>query len=51
MNTGKKDERERFIDENLRKVFDETLEQGVPDRFKILLSQLKQQEHDKDSHK
>jgi len=32
------------IDENLRKVFDETLEQGVPDRFKMLLDQLKDQD-------
>lgn len=44
MKTGKNDDRERSIDENLRKVFDETLEQGVPDRFKMLLSQLKEQD-------
>lgn len=44
MKTGKKDDRERSIDENLRKVFDETLEQGVPDRFKMLLNQLKEQD-------
>ncbi len=44
MKTGKSEDRERSIDENLRRVFDETLEQGVPDRFKDLLSQLKEQE-------
>ena len=40
----KKAERERAIDENLKKVFEETLEEGIPDRFKNLLSQLKQQD-------
>lgn len=40
----KNQDRERSIDENLRRVFDETLEQGVPDRFKDLLSQLKEQD-------
>jgi len=35
---------EDVIDQNLRRVFDETLEEGIPDRFKDLLAQLKQQE-------
>lgn len=35
---------QRMIDENLKRVFDQTLEEGVPDRFKLLLDQLKQQE-------
>tara|TARA_R100000306_G_scaffold51578_1_gene48544 strand:- start:286 stop:540 length:255 start_codon:yes stop_codon:yes gene_type:complete len=39
-----RDDREKVIDENLRRVFDETLEEGIPDRFKELLSQLKKQE-------
>lgn len=44
MKNCKRDDHERAIDENLKKVFDETLEEGIPDRFKDLLSQLKQQE-------
>ena len=39
-----RDDREKVIDENLRRVFDETLDEGIPDRFKELLNQLKQQE-------
>ncbi|MEM9966967.1 MAG: NepR family anti-sigma factor [Pseudomonadota bacterium] len=42
-NKPKKDQA-RVIDENLRKVFDATLEEGIPDRFKALLDQLRQQE-------
>ena len=41
--TDKKD-RERAIDENLRKVYEQTLEEGIPDRFRDLLSQLKDQD-------
>lgn len=44
MNSGKNDDHERVIDENLKKVFSETLDEGIPDRFKDLLSQLKEQE-------
>ncbi|GHF54646.1 NepR family anti-sigma factor [Seohaeicola zhoushanensis] len=32
------------IDENLKKVFQETLEEQVPDRFRDLLEQLRQKE-------
>ena len=32
------------IDENLRRVFQETVSEEVPDRFKDLLAQLKQQD-------
>lgn len=32
------------IDQNLRKVYQDTLDEGIPDRFKDLLDQLKQQE-------
>ncbi|MEP5731337.1 MAG: NepR family anti-sigma factor [Sulfitobacter sp.] len=39
-----KDDREQSIDENLRKVFDQTLDEGIPDRFRNLLSQLKEQD-------
>ena len=44
MNSVNKDERERVIDENLKRVFDETLDEGIPDRFKDLLKQLKDQD-------
>ena len=30
MQSGQNDERERFIDENLRRVYDETMEEGIP---------------------
>lgn len=32
------------IDENLRKVYEETIQEGIPDRFKNLLEQLREQE-------
>ena len=44
MQSGQNDERERFIDENLRRVYDETMEEGIPDKFKDLLNQLKEQD-------
>ncbi|WP_343067859.1 NepR family anti-sigma factor [Sulfitobacter aestuariivivens] len=37
-----------MIDENLKRVFDEALEEGVPDRFKDLLDQLKKQDEEQD---
>jgi len=37
----KKAVREKAIDENLKRVFQPTLEEEVPDRFKNLLAQLK----------
>lgn len=37
------------IDENLRRVFNEMVEEDLPDRFKDLLSQLKQQDSEKGS--
>lgn len=36
--------REDVIDENLRRVYEEAVEEGVPDRFRALLDALKQQE-------
>lgn len=36
---------EQSIDENLKRVFDQTLDEGIPDRFKDLLEQLKKQEN------
>ncbi len=35
----------RQIDENLRRVYQEKVEEELPDRFKQLLQQLKQQEN------
>jgi len=46
VNRQKRDGHEQAIDDNLKKVFNETLEEGIPDRFKNLLSQLKQQDSD-----
>lgn len=51
MKSKKSEDQQRVIDENLRRVFDETLDEGIPDRFKNLLDQLKQQETDKGPHK
>ncbi|MDE0589118.1 NepR family anti-sigma factor [Halocynthiibacter sp. C4] len=35
-----------LIDDNLKKAFRETLDEGVPDRFKDLLDQLKKSKSD-----
>jgi hypothetical protein len=48
---GERDERERVIDENLKRVYEETLDEGIPDRFKDLLNQLKQQDSEQGSSK
>ena len=37
--------RETTIDQNLKKVYEETLEEGVPDRFTELLKALKEQDN------
>jgi hypothetical protein len=42
---GKPKKRESVIDENLKKVYEETLEEGVPDRFLHLLDALKKQDN------
>tara|TARA_R100000789_G_scaffold35477_1_gene38381 strand:+ start:604 stop:774 length:171 start_codon:yes stop_codon:yes gene_type:complete len=47
VNSGNKDERERVIDDNLKRVFDETHDEGIPDRFKDLLQKLKEQDSEK----
>ncbi|MEM6888427.1 MAG: NepR family anti-sigma factor [Pseudomonadota bacterium] len=36
--------RESVIDENLKRVYEDTLKEGVPDRFRDLLAALKQQD-------
>ena len=51
MKPDNKNEQERIIDENLRRVYNETLEEGIPDRFKELLNQLKSQESEQGSNK
>jgi len=51
VNTSRKSDRDRAIDENLRKVYEQTLDEGIPDRFRELLSQLKQQDAGRDSGK
>ncbi|MEQ6249286.1 NepR family anti-sigma factor [Sulfitobacter sp. HNIBRBA3233] len=48
-NQGRQDRREGVIDENLRRVFDETVEEGIPDRFKDLLEQLKKQDEQQET--
>ncbi len=40
-----KKRRDSVIDENLKKVYQDMLEQDVPDRFMDLLSQLKEQDN------
>lgn len=42
-------DREGVIDENLRRVFQESVDEGIPDRFKSLLEQLKQQDDNRDN--
>jgi hemerythrin-like domain-containing protein len=37
-------DRMRQIDENLRRVYDETAGEAIPDRFQRLLEQLKEQD-------
>lgn len=49
MQPDENDERQRFIDENLRRVYDQTVEEGIPDKFKELLDKLKQQDKDNGS--
>ncbi len=42
MDKKPKDSIKRQIDENLKRIYDETLNEEVPDRFKQLLEQLRQ---------
>jgi hypothetical protein len=43
--------RDLVIDENLKRVYEETLEEGVPDRFRTLLEALKKQDLEKRSER
>lgn len=51
--TGQSQQRpyQGVIDENLRRVYDEAIEEGIPDRFKSLLEQLKQQDKEQGAGK
>ncbi|WP_299960669.1 NepR family anti-sigma factor [uncultured Roseobacter sp.] len=49
--SGANRKRESVIDENLKRVYEEALEEGVPARFKDLLDALKQQDQSKGSKK
>ena len=40
--------REDIVEQNLKRVYDETLDDCVPDRFRVLLDALKQQEKSRD---
>ncbi|MBY6091312.1 NepR family anti-sigma factor [Pseudooceanicola sp. 502str34] len=42
---------QRQIDENLKRVYQAKVEEELPDRFKLLLAQLKQQNADGDTSK
>ncbi len=49
--TGARQKRKEIIDENLRRVYEETTQEPVPDRFHLLLAALKEQESGKDTCK
>ena len=49
--SGPSRKRENVIDENLRRVYDEALEEGIPDRFTDLLKALKEQDQSKGAQK
>ena len=41
---AQKRQQDKIIDENLKRVYDATVEEGVPDRFRDLLDALKKQD-------
>lgn len=49
--TGKNRKGDKVIDENLKRVYEEAMQEGVPDRFRELLDALKQQDEQKGSVK
>jgi hypothetical protein len=49
--SGAQRKRESIIDENLKRVYEEALDEGVPDRFRMLLEELKRQDQGKGSCK
>ena len=48
---GAQRRQDTVIDENLKRVYGEAIEEGVPDRFRLLLDALRQQEQSKDTQK
>lgn len=48
---NKSKQHEEVIDENLRRVYQESVDEGIPDRFKSLLEQLKQQDSEQGKRK
>lgn len=51
MSDKKPNPHDNVIDLSLQRVFRETIEEGVPDRFMNLLNQLKQQDEERESSK
>lgn len=49
--SGAQRRQDRVIDENLKRVYGEAIDEGVPDRFRDLLEALKAQEQAKDQGK
>lgn len=45
---GAQRKQDHVIDENLKRVYGEAIEEGVPDRFRLLLDALKEREQSKD---
>lgn len=48
---GAQRRQDNVIDENLKRVYGEALDECVPDRFRLLLDALKEQEQAKDDPK
>lgn len=49
--TSKNRKGDKVIDENLKRVYEEAMQEGVPDRFRELLDALKEQDQQKGSVK
>lgn len=47
---AQKRKKDSVIDDNLRRVYEQTVEEGVPDRFQKLLEALKNQEKSLDDN-
>lgn len=42
---------ETLVNDNLKRIYSDLVQEELPDRFKVLLSQLKEQEQQKSSEK
>lgn len=49
--SGAQRKRDNVIDESLKRVYAEALDEGVPERFRMLLDELKKQEQNEGPHK